>query len=296
MRSVDAVVSRAISTSVVEEHELSPVHSSFHNVPIVGWVGFGIVGFWILVAVFAPWLAPYDPSVNHIEAMADPTPSLEFPLGLDSQGRDILSRITFGARTVLAVAPAAVAGAVLLGSILGLIAGYYRGWIDVVISRACDIMLSLPTIILYLIVLSALGASALNIILVIAVTKAPMIARIVRGLTLELMQQDYIAAAKMRGEGAAFVMVCELLPNMKGPLTVEMCLRLGYTIIAIGMFGFLGLGLPPPTPDWGSMIRENYSLISIWPHMSVFPCIAVSSLVIGVSLTAIGLREGRTNG
>lgn len=268
----------------------------FGSMAPIARVGFCIVIFWVLVAIFAPWIAPYDPNINHVAGMADPTPSRLFPLGLDNQGRDILSRIVFGARTVLVVAPIAVAAATLLGAILGLAAGYYRGWVDTVVSRACDIALSLPTIILYFVLLSALGASAFNIVLVIAITKAPMIARIVRGLTLELMTRDYIAAAKMRGESAFFIMFHELLPNMRGPLVVEMCLRLGYTIIAIGMLGFLGLGLPPPTPDWGGMIRENYNFISFWPHMSLFPGLAISSLVVGLSLIAVGLRAGVSRG
>lgn len=267
-----------------------------HALPPIAKVGLGIVIFWIIVAILAPWIAPYDPNVNHIESMANPAPSWAFPLGLDNQGRDILSRIVFGARTVLIVAPIAVAAATLLGAILGLTAGYYRGWVDTIVSRTCDIALSLPTIILYFVLLSALGASAFNIVLVIAITKAPMIARIVRGLTLELMSRDYIAAAKMRGESAVFIMFQELLPNMRGPLIVEMCLRLGYTIIAIGMLGFLGLGLPPPTPDWGGMIRENYNFISFWPHMSLFPGLAISSLVVGLSLIAVGLRAGVSRG
>jgi peptide/nickel transport system permease protein len=142
-----------------------------------------------------------------------------------------------------------------------------------------------------MIVLALFGATALNIILVITLTKAPIIARIVRGLTLELREREYVAAAKMRGESGLWIMLTEILPNARGPLVVEMCLRMGYTTITIGVLGFLGIGLPPPDPDWGGMVKDTYSLMSVYPHMSLIPCVAVSSLVIGFNLVAIGLRE-----
>src|SRR5690606_1104028 len=150
-----------------------------------------------------------------------------------------------------------------------------------------------PVIILYLVILAKFGASALNIVLVIAVTKAPIIFRIVRGVTMELRQREYVSAARMRGESFWYVLAVEILPNIRGPLSVDVCLRLGYTTIAIGVLGFLGIGLPPPDPDWGGMVKESYSLIFVWPHMALFPSLAVSSLVIGFNLLAIGLREGQ---
>lgn len=192
---------------------------------------------------------------------------------------------------MLTVAPVAVLGATLSGVFLGLAAGYYRGLPDLVITRICDIVLSFPVIILYMIVLALFGATALNIILVITLTKAPIIARIVRGLALELRERDYVAAAKMRGESGLWIMLAELLPNARGPLVVEMCLRMGYTTITIGVLGFLGIGLPPPDPDWGGMVKDTYGLMSVYPHMSLIPCVAISSLVIGFNLFAIGLRE-----
>jgi peptide/nickel transport system permease protein len=126
---------------------------------------------------------------------------------------------------------------------------------------------------------------------VIAVTKAPIIARIVRGLTLELRERDYVAAAKMRGETALRIMLVEILPNARGPLIVDLCMRMGYTTITIGVLGFLGIGLPPPDPDWGGMVKDTYGLMSVWPHMSIIPCAAISSMVVGFNLLAIGLRE-----
>jgi peptide/nickel transport system permease protein len=223
--------------------------------------------------------------------VASPTPSRAHWLGTDHLGRDILARILWGARTVLTVAPLAVLGATLLGALVGLSAGYYRGWVDLVLSRAGDIILTFPVIILYMIVLAAFGSSAGNIIAVLTLTKAPIIARIVRGLTLELREREYVAAAKMRGESGLYIMVAEILPNARGPLLVDMCLRMGYTIVLIGVLGFLGIGLPPPDPDWGGMVKDTYGMMSVWPHMSLYPCAAISSLVIGFNLLAVGLRE-----
>jgi peptide/nickel transport system permease protein len=254
-------------------------------------IGVAIVLAWVLVALLAPVLAPYPPNTTDPLALASPTPSRAHWLGTDHHGRDILSRIVWGARTVLTVAPLAVLGAAALGSLWGLSAGYYRGVVDLVLSRASDIVLTFPVIILYMIVLATFGSSALNIILVLTVTKAPIIGRIVRGLTLDLREREYVAAAKLRGESALYVMLVEILPNARGPLLVDMCLRMGYTIVLIGALGFLGIGLPPPDPDWGGMVRDTYGMMSVWPHMALYPCAAISSLVIGFNLLAVGLRE-----
>ena len=254
-------------------------------------VGLAIVLLWVLAAILAPMLSPYPPNANDFAAVSSPTPSRAHWLGTDHLGRDIGARILWGARTVFTVAPLAVLGAALLGALLGLSAGYYRGWVDLVLSRAGDIILTFPVIILYMIVLATFGSSAGNIIAVLTLTKAPIIARIVRGLTLELREREYVAAAKMRGESALYIMVVEILPNARGPLLVDMCLRMGYTIVLIGVLGFLGIGLPPPDPDWGGMVKDTYGMMSVWPHMSLFPCAAISSLVIGFNLLAVGLRE-----
>jgi peptide/nickel transport system permease protein len=254
-------------------------------------IGVSIIAFWVAAAALAPAIAPYPPNANDVAALAHPTPSGAHWLGTDHLGRDLLSRILWGARTVLTVAPLAVLGAAILGSLLGLTAGYYRGAIDLVIVRACDIVLSFPVIILYMIILAHFGSSALNIIGVLTLTKAPIIARIVRGLTIELREREYVVAAKMRGESPLYIMLVEILPNARGPLIVDMCLRTGYNVVIIGALGFLGIGLPPPDPDWGGMVKDTYGMMSVWPHMAVFPCAAISSLVIGFNLLAVGLRE-----
>jgi peptide/nickel transport system permease protein len=254
-------------------------------------LGLALIAFWAIVALLAPWIAPYSPTANDFAAVANPRPSATHWLGTDLLGRDILSRIMWGARTVLTIAPVATGGALALGCIFGVAAGYLGGWVDAVVSRVCDILLSFPVIILYLIVIVNFGPSAINIIAVITITKAPIIARIVRGVALELRGRDYVQAARLRGESAWYVMFVEILPNARGPLVVEACLRMGYTTVAIGALGFLGVGLPPPTPDWGGMVREAYGLLTVYPHMALFPAIAITTLVVGFNLLAMGLRE-----
>jgi peptide/nickel transport system permease protein len=257
----------------------------------IATLGGGIIVFWALMAVLAPVLAPYPPNQMDPMALVDPYPSATHWLGTDQLGRDMLSRIMWGARTVLIVAPIAVLGAALIGTLLGLLSGYRGGIVDTIVMRVGDVLLAFPQIILYLIILAKFGASALNIILVIAVTKAPIIARIVRAVTLDVKNRDYVAAARMRGESTLHILLVEILPNARGPLIVDFFLRLGYTTIAIGVLGFLGIGLPPPDPDWGGMIKESYGLIFVYPHMTLIPAAAVSSLVVGFNFLATGLRE-----
>lgn len=257
----------------------------------VGMVGAFLVLFWVVVAILAPVLAPHEPNASNMDALSDPTPSMVNWLGADMSGRDILSRIIWGSRTVLTVAPIAVLVAYMIGSLLGLLAGYYRGWVDTLINRIADIILSFPAIVLYIIVIMRFGPSAFNIVLAVIFIATPQIMRIVRGMTLELREREYVAAAKMRGESALYIMVAEILPNARGPLIVDACLRMGYTTIAIGVLGFLGLGLPPPDPDWGGMVKDSYALMSIYPHMALFPAFAITSLVVGFSLLADGMRE-----
>jgi peptide/nickel transport system permease protein len=257
----------------------------------VGMIGAALVLFWIVVAIMAPLIAPYDPNQNYMDDYGNWGPSAAFWLGRDNQGRDILSRLIWGSRIVLTVGPIATFCAYVVGCTMGLLAGYYRGWVDVVVSRISDIILSFPVIILYLIIISQFGPSAFNIIVAVTFIASPQVSRIVRGLTLELRERDYVAAAKMRGESAFYIMLVEILPNARGPLIVDACLRMGYTTIAIGVLGFLGLGLPPPDPDWGGMVKDTYGMMSSDPHMSLFPCAAISSLVVGFNLLADGLRE-----
>ena len=259
-----------------------------------GMVGAGIVLFWVIVAILAPLIAPFDPLAT-LQPMAKPgtvyAQGGTFWLGTDHLGRDILSRIIYGSQTVLFYAPLATLCAYTVGILMGLAAGYHLGWWDIVLSRVSDIILSFPVLVLYIIIIATIGASGVNIIIAITFASAPGIMRIVRGLVLDLRNRDYVAAAQTRGESPMYIMLVEILPNARGPLIVDSCLRLGYVIITIGVLGFLGLGLPPPDPDWGGMINETRKMAMIFPHMTIFPCIAISSLILGFNLLADGLRE-----
>jgi len=257
-------------------------------------IGAALILFWVLAALLAPLIAPFDPLAN-MQPMA--RPGMEYAkggtfwLGTDHLGRDILSRIIWGSRTVLIYAPLATVCAYIVGIVMGLAAGYHRGWWDSILSRVSDIILSFPVLVLYVIIIATIGASGVNIVIAITFASAPGIMRIVRGLVLDLRNRDYVAAAQTRGETAWRIMLVEILPNARGPLIVDACLRLGYVIITIGVLGFLGLGLPPPDPDWGGMINETRKMAMIFPHMTIFPCIAISSLILGFNLLADGLRE-----
>ena len=258
-----------------------------------GMIGLGILLCWVLAALGAPWLAPFPPNATLLP-FAPPGTVFEggkrFLLGTDHLGRDILSRMLYGARTVLVYAPLATGCAYVVGIMMGLTAGYKRGWVDALLSRVSDIVLAFPVLVLYVLIIATVGASAVNIVLAITCASAPGIMRIVRGLTLDLRQRDYVAAAQIRGESALRIMWVEILPNALGPLVVDACLRLGYVTIAIGVLGFFGLGLPPPSPDWGSMINETRTMAQVFPWMALFPCLAISSFVLGLNLLADGLQ------
>lgn len=252
-----------------------------------------IVLGWVAAALLAPVLAPFPPS-RSIQPMAFPGtagPSGTFWLGTDHLGRDILSRLLWGARTVLVYVPVATALAFAVGIGAGLLAGYRRGWVDEVLSRTADLVLAFPALVLYIVVISRFGASGLNIVLAVTLASAPAVMRLTRGLVQGQRGRAYVDAAVLRGEPGWRVMLVEILPNVAGPLIVDACLRLGYVTVIIGTLGFLGLGLPPPDPDWGGMINEARQFALVFPYMVIAPCLAVSSLVLGFNLLADGLRE-----
>jgi peptide/nickel transport system permease protein len=259
----------------------------------VGMVGLTLVTFWVLVAIFAPLIAPYSPLAQDSSAI-NQGPSAQYPLGTDTMGRDVLSRLVHGSRTILLLAPLSVICAVIVGAFLGLVGGYFGGIVDEVVMRLLDAIMAFPTILLYLIIISAIGPSALNVVIAITFVGAPGVARLVRSLTLDIRTRDYIRAAETRGEHPFFIMFREILPNARGPIIIDSMLRVGYAIFSIGTLGFLGLGLPPPTPDWGGMISEARKYIWTNPLGVLWPALAISSLVVGLNLFADGLREEST--
>ena len=267
-------------------------------------VGLLIFLFWIFVATFAPLLTPYSPTEQDWK-FPNQGPSLAHPLGTDELGRDLWARLIYGARIVLVLLPVSehfyliggtalwgVFAALVVGTTLGLISGYRGGWIDEIVMRFLDGMMSIPVILLYLIIVAAIGPSAVNVVIAITIVGSPGIARLVRGLTLDIRTREYIRAAETRGENQWRIMFLEILPNARGPIIIDAMLRVGYTIFAMGTLGFLGLGLPPPSPDWGSMVAKGREFIMVGsPWAALWPCVAIGSLVVGLNLMADGLRQ-----
>ncbi|CAM2158688.1 MULTISPECIES: ABC transporter permease [Paraburkholderia] len=254
-------------------------------------IGALILLAWIVCALAGQWFAPYDAYAS------DPLSSLMPPdhahwCGTDQLGRDICSRVIVGARDILTIAPLATLTGTLAGAALGLVTGYFEGWIGTLVSRALDAVLALPLVIVALLVLAAVGASNLAVVLVIGVTFAPLIARTVRAAVLAERHLDYVAAARLRGDRAPFVMFAEILPNVWPPIVVEATVRLGYAIFAVATLSFLGFGIQPPSADWGLALAESYALLAGGAWWTVaFDAAAIGSLVVAVNLIADSLRE-----
>jgi peptide/nickel transport system permease protein len=252
-------------------------------------IGVVILLFWIFVAVAAPLISPYSPT--DLVGQRLQLPSQEHWLGTDNLGRDVLSRLFWGSRVVLLLAPASVLLGLLIGAPLGLASGYLGGMLDTVIMRAGDILLSFPTLLIYILIIATFGSSAIIVVISVAIGVIPSITRIVRSLVMDERTRDYVSAARLRGEQLRYILFREILPNASGPIIVDTCIRVGYAVMAIGALGFLGLGIPPPTPDWGGMINEGREWIFRQPWMVLAPAAALSSLVIGLNMIADGIRE-----
>jgi peptide/nickel transport system permease protein len=255
--------------------------------------GAAIVAFWVLCTAFGDVIATHDPlKTDPRNALAPP--SLDHWFGTDHLGRDSFARVIEGGRELLILAPAAALLATVAGAALGLVTGFLRGVVDDVISRMFEAMLALPVVIFGSVLLAALGSSRLAIIVAVAVPLSPIVARSVRAAVLAERELEYIDAARVRTESAAYIMVREVLPNVRAVVLVEFVVRLAYAVFAIATLGFIGIGVQPPTPDWGRQIFEHYSLLGggllgIWAVL--FPVLAIASLVTGISLIVDGVSE-----
>jgi peptide/nickel transport system permease protein len=249
------------------------------------------VGFWVLCAIFGELLVPKDPLASDpINDLLEP--SADHWLGTDKLGRDVFSRVIVGARDILIVAPLAAILATVVGTALGLVTGYFRGAVDDVLSRIIEAVLALPTIIMGLLVMVALGPSRTTLIITIGILFAPIISRTVRAAVLGERELEYVSAARLRNERTPYILFGEILPNVTGPIVVEFTVRLGYAIFVAAGLSFLGFGIQPPAPDWGLQVSENYGVISggfWWPVL--FPSLAIATLVIGVNLIADGVAS-----
>ncbi len=335
----------------------------------VGMVGLALVLFWVLTAIFADQIATFAP-LEQISGLKNKKPGAPVPgltaahavhfylLGGDNLARDVFSRMVYGSRTVMEIAPPATIFAFMVGITLGLPAGYFSGKWDTILSFLANLVLAFPVILLFYLLVTpeirqtgvpttmaavlfifpvvffvlffwsrystrpdllavqlvltlgiglwaysglafnadpfgvfSMDPNLLNIFVSVVFVNSPTVFRIVRGLALDIKTRDYVAAAQTRGEGAWYIMLWEILPNVRGPLIVDFCLRLGYTTILLGTLGFFGLGVSPESPDWGMTINEGRKLLIVYPHPALPPAFALMSLVLGLNLLADGLRE-----
>ena len=260
---------------------------TLRKAPLSAWFGMTVVAVYILVAIFAPALAP------HGEAEVFPQPYApwggEFLLGTDQIGRDILSRLIYGARNTMGIALVTTLLSFVIGGGLGLVAAIDRRWIDQLLSRGVDVLMAIPSLIFALMLLSIFGSTVTSLIMIIAVLDSTRVFRLTRAVAVNVAVMDYVEAARLRGEGLGWVMRREILPNIMPPLVAEFGLRFCFVFLTIAALSFLGVGIQPPTADWGSMVRENASLIQFAQYdltaalTPLLPAAAIALLTIAVN-------------
>ena len=255
--------------------------------PLTARFGLLVILIYGFVALFAPFIAPYG------EAEVFPIPyaqwSSEFIFGTDQIGRDIFSRLIYGARNTVGIAVATTALAFIIGGILGLTAAIARGWLDQLLSRTVDVLMAIPSLIFALVLLSIFGSTVTNLIIIIAVLDSTRVFRLTRAVSINVVVMDYVEAARLRGEGLVWIMRREILPNIMPPLIAEFGLRFCFVFLTIAALSFLGVGIQPPTADWGSMVRENASLIQFAQYdlkaglTPLLPASAIALLTVAVN-------------
>lgn len=252
-------------------------------------IGVGIVTLIVLVAVFGPLIAPHSPT--EFVGIPNSKPSSEAIFGTDALGRDVWSRFLYGGRSILWMSLAATLLGVVVGVVVGLVAAYARNWVDDVLMRGNDVVLAFPQIILALLAVSALGAKLWLIVLIVGLTHAPRVARVMRGSAQEVVERDFVKAAEAVGEKRSRIIFGELLPNVTSPLLVEFGLRMTYSIGLVAAISFLGFGLQPPAADWGLMINENRLSITVQPWSVLLPVVAIGLLTVGTNLITDGIAR-----
>lgn len=262
----------------------------FRRQTLAVWAGVFVV-FLILIAIVAPYIVPFDPE-NYFDydALNSP-PSLTHWMGVDSLGRDIFSRVLMGARISLAAGLISVALGALIGTVLGLLAGYNGGWWDRITMRICDVLLAFPGILLALGVVAVLGSSMMNVIIAVAVFSVPAFARLVRGSTLAIKNMTYIEAMRSIGAPDRIIIFRHILPGTISPIVVYGTMRIGTSIITAASLSFLGMGAQPPTPEWGAMLNDARADMLLAPHVALFPALAIFFTVLAFNLLGDGLRD-----
>jgi len=255
--------------------------------PITAWFGMIVISFYFILAVFAPLIAPYG------EAQVFPQPFApwggDYVFGTDQLGRDVLTRLIYGARNTVGIAVATTFLSFLIGGGFGLAAAISRGWVDQILSRFIDVLMAIPSLIFALMLLSIFGSNVINLIIIIAVLDATRVFRLTRAVAMNVVVMDFVEAAKLRGEGLGWVMRREILPNILPPLVAEFGLRFCFVFLTIAALSFLGVGIQPPTADWGSMVRENASLIQFAQYditaalTPLLPAAAIALLTVAVN-------------
>jgi len=253
-------------------------------------IGLVILIIHLVLAVISPSIVPYNPTKIDSSSLLQ-NPSMEHLFGTDSYGRDIFSRVLTGGRIAIVITTTAGMLAITWGGLLGIVIGFLGGVIDEVVMRIVDALLSFPSLFIYLLVISMFGSNDIILILILSITNGVSIIRIARGATLGFIARDFITAARARGERTTTIVLRELLPNVLDVLLVEYAMRWSWMLLYFSSLSFLGFGVIPPTPDWGLMIAENRSRLAIAPWSSIFPMIALATLVIGINLTADALAK-----
>ncbi|HKU12444.1 MAG TPA: ABC transporter permease [Sinomonas sp.] len=256
------------------------------------WIPLVVIGTLLVCALFAPWLAPHDPThIDVLVAKRPPGANLSYPLGTDLLGRDMLSRLMYGSRTAVYVIVVALGAGALIGTVIGLVSGYVGGKLDAVLMRIADAVLGFPTILVALVVVVIVGPGTLNIVAAVALTVWPNFARMVRGDTLVIKQADFVTLARVAGVPGYRIIVRHILPNLVSTLAILLSLRIGQVILLEASLSFLGIGLPPGAPAWGIMVSEGRNLVVNAWWLSTLPGLAITAVVLSFNLMGDWLRD-----